>query len=71
MTVPRVFLIGAVFAMSKNALLGRVYSTRTLIGRLYRPHVALSGYALSSIRNGIREEDSDAGSYAWRSGRLD
>ena len=55
-TVPRVFLIGAVFAMSKNALLGRVYWTRTLIGRLYRPHIALSGYALSSIRNGIREE---------------
>jgi hypothetical protein len=55
-TVPRVFLIGAVFAMSKNAMLGRVYWTRTLIGRLYRPYIALSDYALSSLRNGIREE---------------
>ena len=55
-TVPRVFLIGAVFAMSKNTLIGRVYWTRTPIGRLYRPYLALSGYALLSLRNGIREE---------------
>ena len=55
-TVPRVFLIGAVFAMSKSTLMGRVYWKRTLIGRLYRPHIALLGYALSSLRNGIREE---------------
>jgi hypothetical protein len=55
-TVPRVFLIGAVFAMSKNTLIGRVYWTRTPIGRLYRPYLALLGYALLSLRNGIREE---------------
>jgi hypothetical protein len=55
-TVPRVFLIGAVFAMSKNRLLGRVYWTRTLVGHIYLPYIALLDYAFVSLRGGIRQE---------------
>ncbi len=55
-TVPRVFLVGAMFAMTGSSLLGRFYWTRTLVGHLYRPHLVLLGYALASLRNGMRDE---------------
>jgi hypothetical protein len=55
-TVARVFIAGAVFALTKKSLLGRVYWTRTLIGRLYRPSIVLLGYAVASLRNAKRNE---------------
>jgi hypothetical protein len=55
-TVPRVFIVGAVFAMTESSLLGRFYWTRTLVGQLYRPKIMLLDYALASLRNGMRDE---------------
>ena len=42
--------------MTESRLFGRLYWTRTLVGHLYRPHIALLGYALASLRNGMRDE---------------
>jgi hypothetical protein len=55
-TVARVFIAGAVFALTKRNLLGRPYWTRTLVGRVYRPAMVLLGYAVASLRNGMRNE---------------
>jgi hypothetical protein len=55
-TVPRVFIVGAVFAMRQKSLLGRSYWTRTQVGQLYRPCIVLLGYAVTSLRNGVRNE---------------
>ena len=55
-TVPRVFLAGAVFAMTGVSLFGRPYWTRTLVGHLFRPYIVLLSYAFSSLRNGLRDE---------------
>ena len=42
-TVPRVYVMGAVFAMSRTSLFGRKYYTRTLVGHFYRPYIAFLG----------------------------
>lgn len=60
-TVPRVVIVGAVLAMAERRLIGRVYWTRFLVGRLYRPYLAIPRYAFSSLRIGIRDE----GFFRW------
>jgi hypothetical protein len=42
-TIPRVHLKGAVFAMSRTRRLGRDYYGRSLLGHFYRPYIAFIG----------------------------
>jgi hypothetical protein len=51
MTVPRVYLMGAVFAMSRTNILGSEYYTRTLVGHFYRPYIVLLRGVLVSLKN--------------------
>jgi hypothetical protein len=53
-TVPRVFVIGAVFAMLPARLLGREYWTGALVGRFYRPHIAFLRDLFAPPANGLR-----------------
>jgi hypothetical protein len=50
-TAPRVYLMGAVFAMSRVRLFGREYYTRTLVGHFYWPHIAFLRGVLAMWRN--------------------
>jgi hypothetical protein len=56
LTVPRVFLVGAVFAMLRGNRFGGSYRSRTLVGHLFRPRVALLGNALASLRRAKSDE---------------
>jgi hypothetical protein len=51
-TVPRVHMKGAIFAMSRTNLLGREYYARTLVGHYFRPSIAFMRGVLVSLRNG-------------------
>jgi hypothetical protein len=53
-TVPRVLILGALFAMSTKSLLGHSYWTPTLVGHLWRPHLTLFEQMLASFRNSLR-----------------
>jgi hypothetical protein len=55
-TVPRVFIAGILFALSRKRLFGRLYWTRILVGHFYRPYIALFGHALAAFQSGVREE---------------
>lgn len=55
-TVPRVFIVGAILAMSRASLCGRTYWTRTVVGYLFRPPTVLLGYAIASVERARRDK---------------